>query len=250
MAALVIAGGASAEVLLDYQFNDANGTEFRDAVFSGSATNTSFDGDGKDEWVTSNGSLRIVTTSGRAAGHDWGLASTISTGILRVEVEISGYDLTSGNTGLSNNPDFRFLVENASSTSAGPALRYNSAVTPNELYVRSQVAGAYNNSGDIGLDSSTALTMRMDFNLDTDEATTSYMFAGDADWTVVKTGTSSIVDGFNNITLQIDSEDIGATDYVDVDYFTVSTIIPEPATLGMIGMVAAGMIFIRRRFMI
>jgi hypothetical protein len=43
--------------------------------------------------------------------------------------------------------------------------------------------------------------------------------------------------------------DMGDTDFIKTDYVKVETV-PEPATLGMIGLVAGGLLFIRRRFMI
>ena len=45
----------------------------------------------------------------------------------------------------------------------------------------------------------------------------------------------------------LNTTDFGATDFVDIDYVTLAQI-PEPATLGLLGLISSGIYFARRFF--
>ena len=246
LASVGLATAGSAEVLVDYQFNDVDGTLFENAAYTG--TQVGGDRDGNDEWIVTNGALRIVKTAG-IAKPEGTLASSYTSGIVTTKVTVASYDLSGGT---QNNMDSTFGVRNvADKDNVAVGFRFTTDGT-GEVAARSGAPGSSGNSGDLGTSSSTPLYLLTVLDLDTGVATGSYMFEGDADWTLIKSGTSSFTNGFDTLSWIVESHQYGDDDYINIDSVTTTyTAIPEPATLGMIGMIGVGILFIRRRrFMI
>jgi hypothetical protein len=237
----------SAEVLVDYQFNDTDGTEFQNAAYTGTAANMVSDSDGDNEWVVYGGALKVVQTAGisRQRGD---VASVISSGTITTEVTIASFDLSSITI---NNTDFGLGVEMTDSADGLIGLR-SSTNNLGEVYARNSAAGASRSSGDLGLSSSTPLYLKQIVDLDAGVASGYYMWEGDADWTVItENNSTTYTSGVATVSWIFESDDMGVNDYINIDSYTVtSSAIPEPATLGLLGIMGAGALFIRRRFMI
>jgi hypothetical protein len=241
LASVGLATVGSAEVLLDYQFNDANGTEFQNASYSGVGLTATFDKDGNDEWITTNGALRVVQTPGRSVSR-WELNNTVTSGVITIDMAVTGYDLS----GIAIQDDFRNAVEDQSGKAGEIGFRH---ATNSTVAVRSYGGGINSQSADMAT-SGSSVYMRTILDLDVQEASAYYSFDGLA-WTAITENNSMDLTGsVYRVRMLYDTDDMAASDYLDVDYLTVTHTIPEPATLGLLAVMGGGALFIRRRFMI
>ena len=246
-----LASVASAEVLLDYQFNDANGTEFQNAVYSSDVTfsSSNIERDGNDEWLTTNGALRVVQTSGQAKGHYWQLANTITSGVITIDFAFDSYDLSG--VGAAVRCNYKFLVQDDSSAhdEAGISLRHGK--NTGDTVVRAETSSGVDGASR-GLTVATRTYGRTILDLDSDLAS-AYESDDGTNWTaIVEDDAISLTasGAVYRVALSFVTDKMSASDYIDVDYFTVTHAIPEPATLGLIATMAGIAVFIRRRFMI
>jgi len=243
LASVGLATVGSAEVLMDYQFNDTNGTEFQSAAYSTDVTLTpKFDRDGNDEWVTTDGSLHVVNVPGRTR-HQWTLDSNITSGVITTEVGIASYDLS----GITITDDFRLGLKSSDNKYQWIGLRHNTN-TVDTVTVRSVSPTA--ESSDLALSSSSPVYFRTVADLDTRTGSAYYSTNGSSWIAMVENAALALSNDVFQIQMLYDADDLAASDYIDVDYMTVTHVIPEPATLGMVAAMGAGILFIRRRFMI
>ena len=245
MAALVIAGGTSAEVLVDYQFDEASGTGLSKLSNGGTATGSWADED--NATTDGNGALHVVAGKNKVA-QKYALDSTLTSGTVEITLGISAYDFTEANTNSVTGMDSDLGVESSNGDNIGSGLRLDA---PDDVYVRSHTVGAYNNVGPFPVSTNAVLETRLVINLDTYEYQAYYGWGAGNSTLKLKGSTflTTITNGISTVEISIENNSFIGNDFVDVDYFKIETI-PEPAALGMIAAVSAGLLFIRRRFMI
>lgn len=247
--AALVAGGVSASLVESWQFNDDIETELNvvaNAGSGGTAWNFAMPAEGT---VDGAGSLAIgddPLTANQAVSKDWTrkatFASAITTGTFVFETKYSAWNLTQtvGNG----------IIVKVGGTGANTVnLVFDWRATDN-IRTRHAVAGLTGTAKQKGalLDSGSDLVVRLSGNLDTGAFTTSYNLGG--------TGfTDLITDGggltsISEVLVAVEGTTAwSAGEYVGVDYMQLD-VIPEPATLGLVAAFGAGIMFVRRRFMI
>jgi hypothetical protein len=162
--------------------------------------------------------------------------------VITIDVAVTGYDLS----GITVQDDFRNAVEDQSDNAGEIGFRYS---TNSTVAVRSYGSGINAQSADMAT-SGSSVYMRTILDLDVQEASAYYSFDGLA-WTAITENNSMDLTGsVYRVRMLYDTDDMAASDYLDVDYLTVTHTIPEPATLGLLAVMGGGALFIRRRFMI
>ena len=240
LAASAIAGTASASLIMDYQFNDSDGT-----------------------------TLNLATNAGSEVSNFPGATSqiTVQSGALRVTQGASGTDNVFRNSSIAGNRttgivtmDFKYLTANlsggdASGANVGFGLR-DEGGTGTDLFVvrlqkqsntlRLQHRVNATNTDIVDFGSTTladTLTVQVVANLDTDTFTVSYAL-GAALPTVsgpYAFASAGLDFDFGRFVANTNTADWGSTDVVTVDYMTIDYAVPEPTSLSALGLAALGL---------
>ena len=242
-----VAVGASAAFVTDYEFNDEAGTSLSKLANGGLDTNPFWD----NSAAFVNGSGNLVATNGAYIPHDL-YDTAIASGVVTYEVGISSWNLTALASATNNvEPAMLELRGNGShDTRMRLGLKIDNS---GNVVIRSD--GQYMES-DIGLSlaSSNGIRFKQVVDLDSKDWSISYQRYDDGDtWTTWGSGNGTWAGNkFEGISMmQSEGGTWSSTDQVSFDYLRVdSTAIPEPATLGLVGVCAATLLFIRRKFMI
>jgi hypothetical protein len=261
---VLLVAGSYAEILEDWQFDDANGTALN-VVANDGTTGTAFNFGGPR---TQNGNLNIGDTTfyswDPGTGQTYRSASFAArtTGQYVFEFVVADWDLagTDGIGTVNNGVKFNF----GSAANGSAQLEFEVAQDPsNDIRVRSQNSNngnlsgtdAQNQLGALNLTNTASVTVQLLADLDTGAWSTQVdAGSGFVDLVTDGTGMTSI----DRIQLVVDASNgtweyggVGgtATEFVMIDSVTL-TQIPEPATLGLIAAFGGSILFIRRRFMI
>jgi hypothetical protein len=263
MVTLLVAG-SYADVLEDWQFDDANNTQLN-VVNNSGTTGTAFNFGGPR---TQNGSLNIGDAN--FFKYDVGTGSTfrsasfsdITSGQVTFEFIIADWYLGGSEGEVGNGIGFTF-----GDTQDGAA-RIDFEVTQspgNDIRVRSQSSNngslsgtdAQNQLGGLNLTNANSVTVQLIADLDTGVWSTRVDAGSDGSFVdLVTDGTGML--SVDRIQLVMDGGANGweyngtsgvAADYIKVDSVTLTHVIPEPATLGLVAGFGGFILFIRRRFM-
>jgi len=237
-------GAASAEVLVDYQFNDAVGTGLSSVFNAGSDSGNFVDAAG----FATDGLGFLSATSNANNLQSYDLDSAIMSGTVTAAWTIASFDL-SGNTTDLTDDTFGVLLGDGTKLRLG--LRYNAG----EVQIRQSMSGYNRNDTIIGAGftaTNAALNLEIMIDLDTNWIQSRWQWDGDASWTTVAASSTKdyLTNGVTGVVMEFETGDWGATDYINADSFTLTASIPEPATLGLVLAMLGGILFIRRRFMI
>lgn len=263
---LVVAGSRADTILLNWQFDDANGTQLNSAN-NGGTLGSAWNFGGPQ---VQNGSLNI----GDANFFKWNPGtnttfrstsfSDITSGEIVFEFVIADWNLA-GTDGLGTvNNGIKF---NFGDTQNGSAqLEFEVAQSgSNDIRVRSQNSNngnlsgtdAQNQLGGLNLTNTASVTVQLLANLDTGNWSSRVDAGSDGsfvDLVTDGTGMTSI----DRIQLIVDASNgtweyggVGGTttEFVKIDSVSL-TQVPEPATIGLIALFGGGVLFIRRRFTI
>ncbi|VGO17490.1 hypothetical protein PDESU_06086 [Pontiella desulfatans] len=263
LTAMLLVAVSNADVLEDWQFNDANGTALNSVNNSGSVGSSwNFGGP-----QTQAGSLNIGDANyfkfNPGSGQTYRTADFAqrTSGQYIFEFVIADWDLagTDGIGTVNNGIKFNF----GSATNGSAQLEFEVAQSgSNDIRVRSQNSNngtlsgtdSQHQLGGLNLTNTSSVTVQLLADLDTGVWSTRVDYNGSwADLVTDGTGMTSI----DRIQLVVDASNgtweyggIGgtATEFIKIDSVSL-TQIPEPATLGMIAVFGGGILFIRRRFM-
>ena len=263
MAATLLVAGSYADVLEDWQFNDANGTPLISVNNSGTV-GTSWDYGGPQ---VQNGNLNIGDTQywkwdpGSGTTYRTASFTALTSGQVTFEYVIADWDLAgTDGLGVANN-GIKFNFGSAANGSAQLEFEVAQAGS-NDIRVRSQGSNngglsgtdAQNQLGGLNLTNTASVTVQLNADLDTGDWSTQVDFGnGFVDLVTDGTGMTSvdriqlIVDASNG-TWEYGGVNGTATEFIKIDSVSL-TQIPEPATLGLIAAFGGGILFIRRRFM-
>lgn len=246
--ALAVASmSASAVVLTDYQFNDAQGTGFESAANLGTLSFTN-----GITPVVANGSgamgISGITTADNSATADLGLSSDITAGVITLEAQVSDWNFSG--VSYAGGRAITFDVGKSRMKFEVTASGFRSNGSPKDGFFRIFDQGS---KSKLSLDdfdgTGNTLGLRMTVDLDAGTYDTEYNLDG-AGFTALSTGTaygSNLVDKISVGILSKDLDwDVGES--MKLDYVTVNHVVPEPATMGTMAVFGAAIFFVRRRF--
>jgi len=238
-------GSVSAEIVVDYQFNDANGTGLSSVFNAGTDSGAFANATG----ATTDGAGVLNVSSGDGISQYYDLDSPIMSGMVTAAWTVASFDF-SGTSLDKTDSSFGIRLGNGSTQRLG--LRYNSA---NDEVTIQQAMSQYNR-GDtlVGagfVATNTAINLRILVDLDATKIYSQWQWEGDASWTTVAAIATKdyLTNGVAGVSMDFEADDWGASDFLNADSFTLTASIPEPATLGLIVASAGGLLVIRRRFM-
>ena len=260
LAASLMVAGSYATTLEDWQFNDANGTQLNSVANDGTVgTSWNFGGPS-----TQNGALNIGDTTyykyNVGTGQTFRSAefSDITTGQITFEFVIADWYLGGSAGEVGNGIKFNFGdVQNGSAQ-----IEFEVAQSPGtDIRVRSQNSSngnlsgtdAQNQLGGLNLTNANSVTVQLLADLDTGVWSTRVDYNGS--WTDLVTDGTGMT-SIDRIQLVLDGGTSGwdyggvggvSADFVKIDSVTLS-VIPEPATVGMLGLGALITLIVRRRF--
>ncbi|VGO19613.1 PEP-CTERM sorting domain-containing protein [Pontiella sulfatireligans] len=242
MAIALVGSFAHAATIENWQMNDDPGTDLKDLNNSA----------GTAKWyvartnLQTDGSGNLHITQGANLFNGANLSTTdVTSGIYELAVTYSAADMTDGDiaggsVGFSFRHDSAVVAERhdlaiiklvkrngelrLEALGSGPAVTlydFNATVLPDTLAVRAVL------------------------NLDTDLVDVYYSIGGAAEVSTLGIAASDGELDQVRTAFQVVSPDFGATSYVDVDQVTLS-VIPEPATLGLIALSGVGLLVARR----
>lgn len=265
LAATLLIAGSYADILEDWQFDDANNTALNAVANDGTVgTSWSFGGP-----RTQAGNLNIGDT--KYYKWDVGTAQTfrnasfadLTSGQITFEFVIADWDLA-GTDGLGTTGNG--IKFNVGGTTGTMQLEFEVAQAPGtDIRVRSQNSNngslsgtdAQNQLGGLNLTNTASVTVQLLADLDTGAWSTRVDAGSDGSWADLVTDGAGMA-SINKIQLVADGGSAGweyggvagtATEFVMIDSVTM-TQIPEPATLGLVAVFGGGVLFIRRRYMI
>ena len=234
----LIAGSASATLIVDIQFDDAVGTTLSGVANAGTdvasfaADLDSGATDGAGNWHADGSVASILTKNLNMAD--------ISTGIVTLNFGVSALQLANSAdvSGVSvqldtlSGSDWKFKIEKR----AG----FISFVSVNPE------ATARNTDSTISTDGSAGpIDMEATFNLDTGAWSSGYTY--DSVYTELNSGLANTWGALTVLKFGGDNNPtFAAGDYIDTDYITLDHVIPEPATIGMLGLGAVATLLISR----
>jgi hypothetical protein len=242
----ILAAASASVVLVDYEFNDSDGTSLQNMVNSGTDPNT-FGGAETDVYTTNlngTGVAYFNAITPNKVDQSFTLDTTISSGTVTAEWRSVEFSFS----GTSGKQDTGFGLS-FGATSYYVELRYEGP----DVKARLQGANAYKNSTILSGASSTnaPILFQMIADVDNTNLMARWKFESDSAWTTIRSISLDVItNGVTAVNVVGDTDEYGAGDFAEVDYFTVTGSIPEPATLGMLGLVGGAIFFIRRRFMI
>jgi hypothetical protein len=239
-----LAMSASATLILDNQFTE-NGKKLQLVADESGNANV---------W---NGTFKSNTVNLVTAGGVYSMANpdkatkkvealALTSGIVTYEVGFSSWAMD--NTATADS-----LVFKLSDGTSNIGINWGAKDATQARLRSSGTSGGVN--ANLGANSGTTLILRLVADLDAGSYTALYSTDGTSftDFTGANgaNGISSVQDALFSVSVDSGTQwaSSGNADFADVDYITID-VIPEPATLGLVGAFGAGILFIRRRFMI
>ena len=234
----LIAGSASAALVVDVQFNDAAGT-LLSGVANAGTDGASFTADLDSGATDGLGNWHADGSVDSAAIKNLNMAD-ISTGIVTLKFGVSALQLAnsanvSGATvqldTLTDN-DWKFKIEEKDGF-----VRF---VSTNPEGASQYTVSTISTDGSAG-----PIDMEATFNLDTGAWSSGYTY--DSVYTQLNSGAANTWGALTILKFGGDNSPVfAAGDYIDTDYITIDHVIPEPATLGLFGLGAVATLLIRR----
>lgn len=236
-------GGAA--ILQDWQMNDASGTGM--AGLANSAGTAAWGYSPGNAATDGNGMLHVSPGS-----QEWGISaalpSALTTGQYELKYVVDSIDLSgdsatdnSGiNFGLGDVTEMRLYSHGDFDGDGNPDLVLS-------IY-DDQTAWSWGR-GFSGLVLNDPLTIRGIYDLDAGTIHVYTQLGSEAEqdngsFNIDTNGTA------NSVFSRLLTGDWGANDYANIDSVTLTEVVPEPATLGMVGLIGGAIVFVRRRFMI
>lgn len=245
--ALALALPADAAIIEDYQLNDAIGAGLADVVNGADATGQL---GGNADNVATNGAGSLVFTQGIDAGDNVFRNSTpsrgISTGSILFSTAFDSANLSDATGGTTN---VGFGIRGAGNNDVLIRLSEQGSGDV-QLQARFANAGGGNtNENLVNLGSGLLGPIEVEALLNFDDDTLNIIY--DIGGGPIAAGPFPLRadQDFDSLRLAVNTNnaDFGATDFVNVDYLTVQTVIPEPASLALLGLSGFGLIGRRRR---
>ena len=231
---------ASAAVLSDFEMNDAANTRL--AQLQNSASGAGQFNYGANNMLADGNGLLVYTLGGTNANYARAaLATQTNSGIQKMTFSIDSATLAGSNGKLS------YAIRDQT---AGKDVVMAQLVKNNDrlrLVMQDWGAGHVANLTAVGVyDLPDVLNVEVIYDLDSDLADFSWTMGSDS-------GTATNV-AIGNYTAEVvrnvyQPKDMLDTDFIKVDYLKVESV-PEPATLGLFGLIGGAVLFVRRRFMI
>lgn len=233
---------ANAEIIEDWQFNDASGTAVN-AVSNNGSNNSELGGAAAN--VTTDGAGNLRYSVGVDASDNYFRNSSpalgLSAGVVTLSFDISSATLAGGDpTGA--NVSFGLRDEDTNSDLFLLRLQKQNG----DLRLQTRIGGTNTNLENFGTDTlSQNLSVTAVINLDTDLMEVSWSLGGGT----VSTATGIAVnDGdfdFVRSAANTNSDDFGLSDSVSVDFLTVDYVVPEPGSMALLGL--GGILMVARR---
>ncbi len=246
MALAMVGSVAHATVIENWQMNDAAGTDLKN--LDNSAGTAKWTVERANLQTDGSGNLHITQGANLFNGATLSTAD-VTSGIYELAFKYSAADLTDGDTA-GGRVGYSFRQNG---TAAAPTSKFDLALISlakrnGELRLELQGVGAkvtlYDFNATVLPDT---LAVRAELNLDTDLVDVYWSIGGAAELSALGLAANDGELDQVRTSFQTVSPDFGATSYVDVDYVTLAAI-PEPATLGLLGMTGLTMLLVRRKF--
>jgi hypothetical protein len=237
IAVLTMGASVASAALIDFQFNETGPVEITSAVDAGTL-GESF-GAVFTNGVVSGGSFTVTDNT---VGHSSTIQgfTPITTGKIQLETSLT-WDFT----GLDVNDSMRYLLSDSAGNSINIQL-INITNGGGKHKVKAIGSGDATDKKLVGAFAGQTGTIGLRMIADLDAATYTAEYNQGTGWIDMGATLGGITD-FSKLSLTADDWAGDGTGFASTDYLKV-TVIPEPATLGLIAATGAGLLFIRRRF--
>ncbi len=236
ISSMVFASMTATAALVDFQLGEASGTTLTGVANSGTISGN-FDNDIAGVTADGAGNLHLTGATNSVGSSVSGLG--LNSGTISYEVRLDSWNYSA----MAKNGGFQLNIKNTAGDVVKLIWQNNKGNADTKLQTVDSANGKINTTGFASVSGADGILFKFDANLDTGTFDSFYKMDSDIDWTQVDSGSAGLSD--------IDSIGIWMTapawngSTADIDYMSV---IPEPATLGLVCSCGAGLLFIRRKF--